>query len=969
MKGGVTGSVSPRAPSRLRYRARVPILVRLLGSPDVTRDGAAVRFDTRKAIALLARLAVRGRPEARETLALLLWPEYDQAHASAALRRTLSVARAALGPGGIETQAGTVALGEEVTSDVEQARVRAAAARDHHAAGQPLCDACREALEEVVSLHRGPFLEGFSLRDSLEFDDWQAEIAAALAEQHAGALRRLVDAHMARGGWGDALEAARRWVALDPLQEAAHVALMTAHARGGDRSAALRQYRECVRILEDELGVAPLPETTGLSERIRSAALEELSTEPMVPAAATPARPAALPFVGRDIELELLLHGWREAASRNGRLILVEGEPGIGKTRLVAEATAAIARARGRVLAMRCFEGESTLAFAPLADALARLAEDERRAFVDGASRDVVGAAAHLQPDLLPGRPDAEADLDEPAAARRTIENLAAAIAALATDADGAGLVWVDDAQWMDHGTASVLGYLARRLDRFPLTLVVGRRPLGDRSDPLATAIETARRDGRLLAIPVPRLHATAIERLVRELELDADHRLVSELVAESEGNPFYLSEYLGQAAVDADQPRPVPPTVRALVMSRLAALSDLDRQILGAGAILGRTFDVELVRRVSGRGAQETILALERLRDHGLLVERSVAGRSEWDFDHDKTRAVVLDEMTVARRRLLHRRAATALEAWRLPGGRRPWGSIAAHLLEASEPRAAAHRFRKAGDEAAALHANAEALEHYRAALAHAPLEMASLRVRIGDLETLQGRYRPALAAYEAAAATASASELRDLEHRIARVHLRLGQWTLAAERLESALDSLPDADHRQRASLLTDASLAAARTGEAVAAEDHARAALQAAERSGDAALTAEAHNRLGLLARGVDDEAARRHLDEAVRLADASGVPAATMAARNNRARLALSDGDTAEAERLARAALATATEIGDRHREAALRTNLADVLHAAGRRMEALAEVKRSAVLFTDVGEPGRLEPEIWKLVEW
>jgi DNA-binding SARP family transcriptional activator len=750
----------------------VTIYLRLLGSPEVTRDGEPVRFDTRKATALLARLAVRGQPEARDSLASLLWPEYDQSHASAALRRTLSVARAALGGSGLAIEGRTVALGPEVTSDVEMAGERLGSVRGHHAPDEDPCDACRDALRDLVALHRGTFLDGFSLRDSLEFDDWQAGIAAEMTEQHADALRRLVEAELARSDMEAALDAARRWAALDPLQEAAHVALMTVHARRGDRVAALRQYRECARVLEEELGVAPLPETTALSDRIRAAEAEVVGAMPVAPHPVAPQRTPPLPFVGRATEHQLLVDSWRDAASGRGRLILVEGEPGIGKTRLVAEAAATINADGGRVLALRCFEGEAMLAFAPLADALARLADDDRATFLGHAPEHAVHAAARLVPGLLPGPPRPEPELDEASASRRTVDGLAAAVAALATDGRQAGMVWVDDAQWADGGTAAVLGYLARRLDRHRLSLVIGRRPVGDRSDPLAAAVTTSDRDRRLIALPLERLGASEVQRLLREAGAATDDRLVSELMTESEGNPFYLSEYLAHASGRrVDEAPTLPPTVRALVLSRLAAIADLDLQILGAGAIIGRTFDVELVRRVSGRRPEEAVVSLERLRDHGLLVERPAAhGSAEWDFDHDKTRAVVLEEMTVSRRRLLHRRAAAGLEAWRSPGGRRPWGTIAAHLLEASEPRAAAHRFRRAGDEAAALHANAEALTHYRSALAHAPSEMAALRVRIGDLETLQGNYRAALAAYEAAAATASEDEVRDLDHRIAR-------------------------------------------------------------------------------------------------------------------------------------------------------------------------------------------------------
>ncbi|HET8587715.1 MAG TPA: BTAD domain-containing putative transcriptional regulator, partial [Candidatus Limnocylindria bacterium] len=230
------------------------LTLRLFGAPQILVDDVAIGIDTRKAVALLAYIAVSGSPQSREVVSSLLWPEYDAAHAGAALRRTLSVTRAALG-GRWLLPAGRLLELEmrDLRCDVSEFRTALATVREHHRpdfeAGAVLCDKCRRRLVRAVDLQRGAFLEGFSLRDSLEFDDWQIATATELRAELADALQRLTDAAAASGRLDAALRHARRWLALDPLHEPAHRHLMELHAAAGDRAAALRQYRECVRVL------------------------------------------------------------------------------------------------------------------------------------------------------------------------------------------------------------------------------------------------------------------------------------------------------------------------------------------------------------------------------------------------------------------------------------------------------------------------------------------------------------------------------------------------------------------------------------------------------------------------------------------------------------------------------------------------------------------------------------------------
>ncbi len=232
----------------------------LFGAPRVDVDGHPLVVDTRKAIALLAYVAVVDRPIARDSLAELLWPDADPEGGRGALRRTLSTLRSGLGGTWLDVDRRQVALSHEgVQVDVASFRIRASSGD-------------RSSLADAVALYRGDFLEGFALRDSASFDQWQLLEAEALRAELADALRRLVALESADGRPQQAVGPARRLLTLDPLDEAAHRSLMQLHAASGDRGAVARQYREVVRLLDAELGVAPSPETTGLRDALLSTA-------------------------------------------------------------------------------------------------------------------------------------------------------------------------------------------------------------------------------------------------------------------------------------------------------------------------------------------------------------------------------------------------------------------------------------------------------------------------------------------------------------------------------------------------------------------------------------------------------------------------------------------------------------------------------------------------------------------------
>ena len=209
------------------------LTIALLGPPRVEQDGAPIEVDTRKAIALLAYLAVgEAAGASRGSLAALFWPEVDQARAHAALRRTLSALHKAVDGETLRIEREGVSLPRtgDVWCDVTEFLARLAAGRAHGHPAQAVCDQCLAPLAEAAALYRDDFMAGFTLRDSPGFDDWQFFQTEALRRALAGALERLVAGHSRRGEWDTAGAYARRWLALDPLHEPAHRRLMELYA-------------------------------------------------------------------------------------------------------------------------------------------------------------------------------------------------------------------------------------------------------------------------------------------------------------------------------------------------------------------------------------------------------------------------------------------------------------------------------------------------------------------------------------------------------------------------------------------------------------------------------------------------------------------------------------------------------------------------------------------------------------------
>ena len=930
------------------------IEIRLFGAPEIRVDGRYVEFDTRKAVALLAYLATTGQAHQRDAIAVMLWPDYDQSRARAALRRTLSTLRKGLEDRALLVDRSTIGLdAEAVTTDVVAFRDLLAQVESHEHGTGP-CAWCADLLRQAVQLVRGDFLAGFTLRDAGGFDEWHFFESESLRRALARALNDLAAWSLETDEPGEAVEHARRWVALDPLHEPAHQLLMRGFAAAGDRAAVARQYREVVRVLDEELGVPPLTETTALYEALTVPTGSRSTTLQPVTEAPVASRQVAFPIVGREADLAVGAQALA-AARKEGSLLVIEGEAGVGKSRLAEEITGTLDTLTLRASAHATGSG---LAYAVVGELMrAALGAVPPSALEPRVRAEV----ARLLPAVgREGDPQVPS-LDQPGALTGFFEAIVQLLSR-ATD-PGISAVVVDDLQWADEASLDALSYLARRVpDQRYLLMFVWRTEEVDPGHRLRALLSELRRSGQAREIRLDRLDESDTKELVVAAGV-SDDAVSDRLYEETEGLPFFLVEYL--RAIEAGSPL-MPTGARDLLTTRLARTSETARQVLTAAAILGGPSDTDLIRETSGRTDEETVSAIEELVGVGLLRVRE----TDYGFGHEKMRELVYEDAGPARRRSLHRRAAEALRRRiRRTGEEGLNAALAYHLSASGAEEEAALASWAAGDHARGLFANEDALRHYERALAMHPPDVGHLHEAIGDVSVLLGEYERAVLSFERAAASSPKDRIAPLEARIAEVHQRSGRWDLADMHHSAALEATHGSDVALRARITADRSLTARRRGDLQAARGLALESLELASSSGDAASMARVRNILGIICLAErDPSGAIEHLEQSLVSSEELADPSARIAALNNLASAHRAAGEFDQALAYAGAALDLCASQGDRHREAALHSNMADLLHASGRPDEALVHLKEAAGLFTSIG--GSIsEPEIWKLVEW
>jgi DNA-binding SARP family transcriptional activator len=654
----------------------------LLGPFQATLDGLPITaFESAKVRALLAYLAVEGeRPHPRAALAGLLWPDWPERSALANLRYALANLREAIGdraatPPFLLISRESLQFNTESDHDLD---VRCLTALRSAAAA----DVAR--LEEVVALYRGPFLDEFALSDAAPFEEWLTLQREHLAQQLGVALRRLVAGCEGRGDLDAAQRHARRAVELAPLDEVAQRQLMRALALGGQRSAALAQYESCRRVLQQELGVEPARETTALYERIRQGLLGELPrpTLPVSVPIAPPARERA-PFVAREKELARLNGSLEAALGGEGRVALVVGEPGSGKTMLLHEfARQAMAECADLIVVggnCNAYTGVGD-PYLPFLEVLGLLTGDIEARLASGTLSSehaqrlqrnfpaTVQALLSAGPDLVnvlvPGeallaraqlwgassapwqaRLEAVAQRQGGAPSQTALfEQVTRVLQALAREHPL--LLFLDDLQWADSGSLNLLFHLGRKLSGSRILVLGAYRAeevaLGRNGErhPLDPIVSEFRRTWGEIVVDMAQAEGRALVEALVDGEPNRLGGTFRELLhRHTGGHALFTVEVLRELRARGDLRRDedgawvegpgllwerLPARVEAVIGESIARLTEEERVLLEVASVEGEEFTAEAVARAGGMTEAEVIQRLSGSLSHAHALVRA---------------------------------------------------------------------------------------------------------------------------------------------------------------------------------------------------------------------------------------------------------------------------------------------------------------------------------------------------------
>jgi len=687
--------------------------IQLLGDFRLVYDSRPVTsVNTPRLQSLLAYLVLhRKAPQARHYVAFLFWPDSTEAQAHTNLRNLLYHLRQALPEADRFLYADNQTLQWQAeapfTLDVAEFEGALAKAERVEQTGDQV--ALGTALEEAVDLYGGDLLPSC-------YDDWILPERQRLRQAFTEALEGLILLLEDQRDYRAAIGYAQRLLRHDPLHEATCRRLMRLQALSGDRAGALRTYHTCATVLQRELAVEPSPATRQAYER-----LLQTETLPAPPPAQGLGLAAVWPLVGRHEEWARLQAVWQAAAAGGPSFVLVEGEAGMGKTRLAEELLQWADRQGIAQAKASCYAAEGGLAYAPVAAWL-------RARPLPPLEPVWYSEVARLLPELLVEQPDLSppGPLTEAWQRRRFFEALARAI----LEGSQPLLLLMDGLQWCDRGTLEWLHYLLR-FDLKARLLVVGTcrtEEMGD-DDALASLLQALRHDGQLTEIELGPLGEAETEALAANVaggELDPD--LTACLYRETEGIPLFVVE-IGRSGVPVgDQepepgewetvcwPEPLPERVKAALMARLAQLSPPARELAGLAATIGREFTFAVLAQASDSDEDTLVRALDELWQRRIVREQ---GTDAYDFGHDKLRQAAYASLSAARQRLLHRRVAQALEAVYADNLDPVSGQVAAHYERADQPEQAIPYYQRAAESAQRVYANEEAIRYYQRALA----------------------------------------------------------------------------------------------------------------------------------------------------------------------------------------------------------------------------------------------------------
>jgi DNA-binding SARP family transcriptional activator/tetratricopeptide (TPR) repeat protein len=666
--------------------------VLLLGGVEVLDGGAPVAVTGAKLKAIVAMLAMAApHPVSDDRLIDELWGDEQPANPANALQGQVSHLRRLLGRDGVERRGPgyVLAVGPDDVDTIRLERLvragrDAATAADHAGA----IDGFGSALQLV----RGPPLD-----DLGEFR-FARRAATRLEELVVAAHEGLADSMLATGRHAEVVSTMAGLVQSHPMRERFHAQLILALYRSGRQAEALRAYQDARNQLVEELGVDPGPELRALEQAVLSqdpslaapvAAAAPAAPVPSTDRAPEPAVIGRRPLFGRDEELGLLREEFARACSGQVRVVLLGGEPGIGKTRLAEEITAD-ATAQGLPVAWgRCYEGRGAPAHWPwiqvMNSVLARVDDDTMRRSVATGAAELAQIVPEIK-ELVPGL-DPPSPVDPATAQFRLFQAYLGFLRR--TAATQPLLVVLDDLHWGDAPSLELLTTIATELWDVPI-LIVGTYRNVDPSigGALASALVDLSRRSSVQRVEVDGLDREGLAAMMAAGGEAPTDDVVLSVYRRTQGNPFFVSELLQllQHGVSTDAERvshAVPAGVKGVIRQRFARLPDDTRDTITVAATLGQDFDLAvLAATIDAEGA--TLLDhLEPALDAGIVVD-NIEGNTRYRFSHGLVNETIYDDLGVGQRARVHGRIAEALEAHHGATGGPHLFAIAEHWFHA---------------------------------------------------------------------------------------------------------------------------------------------------------------------------------------------------------------------------------------------------------------------------------------------
>jgi DNA-binding SARP family transcriptional activator len=703
-----------------------------LGQIEIWQDQKSLRLPpTRKSCSLLAYLIThRNQAWSRDHLANLYWGDRPEQKARRSLTTALwHIRRELLDEDAIQSNSATVQFNPQTDCwlDAEEFERRAK--------GGEMAD-----LEAATQFYRGDFLDGL-------FDDWIINERYRLEEIFLDVLSRLISAYEQAGMAQAALQAAKWMIQCNPLREDAHQVAMRAYFQLGQRNQAVAQYQRCQEVMMSELAIEPAAETEELYQSIIK---EHQAPDRVAETGTVSIGPPTVPyrnplnnlmtgrFIGRNEELGILLSHWQETITGQGKLLLIAGEAGLGKTKLVEEFASRLKWQGNLVLSGRCFEYEKILPYQPIAEALQSFVSTLSQAELDPLPPWVNGEVARLVPSLSAKRPVARIapEIDSEQERNRLYDAINRFLAHFA--AQESLLLILEDLHWAGESTLALLQQLKKKLAALPVLLVATYRPEAiEKNKAFQELIATQEADDSVSTLRLRNMSESEVESMLLDLlgVKEIPKELKTRLYLATEGNPFLIQETVKSLfesgivqLVNGDwsiqlakwmmETLPVPNKLSETIRSRVARLGKDAGEVIRLATIIGQHFDFEVLRQVFGRGEETTLKALDDLLRRGLIEEVGSLTSRDYAFSHQLWREVIYSEMPGQFRQQGHRRTGSVIEQIYGQEAGELAGELATHFHKGGLPEKALTWSLRAAEQAVNQYAVEDAVSYYSQAL-----------------------------------------------------------------------------------------------------------------------------------------------------------------------------------------------------------------------------------------------------------